>query len=163
MRQQTRPLSVQIMNCHVFGARPSEPIEVYCEINHWNQISVKIILKHNTFHSTKWLWKCCLQNSSFFISASVCQKLYISRLFYPDIYIKKINDSCVIRAVEDRMHIAIGLRIIALHYGPLARYVKLWVAHAPGMPGTFSPTPRVSNPDTHHGTCVTHVPWFMPR
>ena len=23
--------------------------------------------------------------------------------------------------------------------GPLARYVKLWVAHAPGMPGTFSP------------------------
>ena len=24
-------------------------------------------------------------------------------------------------------------------YGPLARYVKLWVTHAPGMPGTFSP------------------------
>ena len=23
--------------------------------------------------------------------------------------------------------------------GPLNRYVKLWVAHAPGMPGTFSP------------------------
>ena len=23
--------------------------------------------------------------------------------------------------------------------GPLTRYVKLWVAHAPGMPGTFSP------------------------
>ena len=41
---------------------------------------------------------------------------------------------------------------------PLAGYVKLWVAHAPGMPGTFSPVPRVSNPDMHHGTCVTHVP-----
>ena len=26
-------------------------------------------------------------------------------------------------------------------YGPLARYVKLRVAHAPGMPGTFSPPP----------------------
>ena len=25
------------------------------------------------------------------------------------------------------------------HHGPLARYVKLRVAHAPGMPGTFSP------------------------
>ena len=25
--------------------------------------------------------------------------------------------------------------------GPLARYVKLWVAHAPGMPETFSPPP----------------------
>ena len=24
-------------------------------------------------------------------------------------------------------------------HGPLTRYVKFWVAHAPGMPGTFSP------------------------
>ena len=45
---------------------------------------------------------------------------------------------------------------------PLARYVKLRVAHAPGMPGTFSPPPLVSDPDMHHGTCVTHVPWCMP-
>ena len=44
----------------------------------------------------------------------------------------------------------------------LARYVKLQVAHAPGMPGTFSPPPRVSDPDMQHGTCVTHVPWCMP-
>ena len=36
------------------------------------------------------------------------------------------------------------------------------VAHAPGMAGTFSPPPRVSDPDMHHGTCVTHVPWCMP-
>ena len=42
------------------------------------------------------------------------------------------------------------------------RYAKLRVAHAPGMQGTFSPTPRVSDPDTHHGTWVTHVPWYMP-
>ena len=46
--------------------------------------------------------------------------------------------------------------------GPLARYAKLRVAHAPGMPGTFSPPLRVSDPDMHHGTCVTHVPWCMP-
>ena len=46
--------------------------------------------------------------------------------------------------------------------GPLARYIKLWVAHAPGMPRTFSPPPRVSDPDMHHGTCVTDVPWCMP-
>ena len=39
-------------------------------------------------------------------------------------------------------------------YGPLARYVKL--------PWTFSPPPRVSDPDMHHGTCVTHVPWCIP-
>ena len=57
------------------------------------------------------------------------------------------------------------LIVIMMHdysHGPLARYVKLWVAHAPGMPGTFSPPPRVSDPDMHHGTCVTHVPWCMP-
>ena len=46
--------------------------------------------------------------------------------------------------------------------GPLARYVKLRWAHAPGMPETFSPPPRVSDPDMHHGTCVTHMPWCKP-
>ena len=45
--------------------------------------------------------------------------------------------------------------------GPLVRYVKLRVAHAPGMPETFSPPPWVSDPDKHHGTCVTHVSWCM--
>ena len=46
--------------------------------------------------------------------------------------------------------------------GPLTRYVELRVAHAPGMPGTFSPPSQVSDPDMHHGTCVTDVPWCMP-
>ena len=46
--------------------------------------------------------------------------------------------------------------------GPLTRYVKLLVAHVPGMPGTFSPPLRVSDPSMHHGTCVTHVPCCMP-
>ena len=41
--------------------------------------------------------------------------------------------------------------------GPLARYLKLRVAHALGMPGTFFPPPQVNDPDMHHGTCVTHV------
>ena len=45
--------------------------------------------------------------------------------------------------------------------GPLARYVNLRVVHAPGMPGTFSPSPRVSDPYKHHGTCVAHVSWCM--
>ena len=59
--------------------------------------------------------------------------------------------------------------------GPLTTYVKLRVMHAPGMPGTFSPPPRVSDPGMHHGTCVvaiwspsasseiavTYVPWCM--
>ena len=47
-------------------------------------------------------------------------------------------------------------------HGPLAGYLKLWDAHAPGMLGTFSPLLQVSDPDMHHGTCVTHVPRCMP-
>ena len=46
-------------------------------------------------------------------------------------------------------------------HGPLAMYVKLRIAHALGMPGTFSPPPRVSDPDMHYSTCVTHVPGCM--
>ena len=38
----------------------------------------------------------------------------------------------------------------------------MWVAHAPGMPGTFSSPLQVSDADMHYGTCVTHVPRCMP-
>ena len=48
-------------------------------------------------------------------------------------------------------------------YGPLARYVKLRAVHAPGTLETFFPPPRVSDPDMHRSTCVTHVPWCIPR
>ena len=47
-------------------------------------------------------------------------------------------------------------------YEPLVRYVKTRVAHAPVMSGTFFPTQQVIDPDMHHGTRVTHVPWCMP-
>ena len=39
---------------------------------------------------------------------------------------------------------------------------KFVVAHAPGIPGTVFPPPRVSNPYMDFGTCVTQVPWCMP-
>ena len=42
--------------------------------------------------------------------------------------------------------------MINVSYGPLARYVKLRVVHAPGMPGTSSRPPRVSDHDMHLGT-----------
>ena len=50
---------------------------------------------------------------------------------------------------------------LLIRHGPLARYVKLWVVHAPGMPGTFSSSPRVSDPDMHHSMCVTHALWCV--
>ena len=49
-----------------------------------------------------------------------------------------------------------------LNHGPLTRYGNLRVAHATGILGTFFPPPWVSDPDMHHGTCVTHVPWCLP-
>ena len=50
-----------------------------------------------------------------------------------------------------------------VHKSPqMWRYVKFRDVHAPGMSGTFSPPPRVIDPDMLHGTCVTHVPWCIP-
>ena len=45
--------------------------------------------------------------------------------------------------------------------GPLARYVKVRVAHAPRMPPSSTLKPVVSDPGMHQGTCGTHVPWCM--
>ena len=52
--------------------------------------------------------------------------------------------------------------VIPRVHRPLARYIRLRVARAPGMPGTFSPPLRVRHSTMHHSTCVTHVPWWMP-
>ena len=54
-----------------------------------------------------------------------------------------------------------ALKRNTLWHGHLSRYVNLRVAHAPGMPGTFSRLLRVSDPDMHHGMCVMHVPGCM--
>ena len=54
------------------------------------------------------------------------------------------------------------MAILLICNGPLTRYANLRVAHAPGIPGTFSTPPRISDPDMHHDTCVMHVPWCMP-
>ena len=51
---------------------------------------------------------------------------------------------------------------IPLAHGPLTRFIKLRIAHAPRMPGTFYLLPGISDPGMHPGTCVTHVPWCMP-
>ena len=55
----------------------------------------------------------------------------------------------------------VGVMMNGLHHGPLARYVKLRVAHEPGMPGKLSLPPQVSDPDMHNGTCVAHMPRCM--
>ena len=63
--------------------------------------------------------------------------------------------------------IVIAIKIIELYTSLFVSWASCQIreiagAHAPGMPGMFSPSPQVSDPDMHHGTYVTHVPWCMP-
>ena len=41
-------------------------------------------------------------------------------------------------------------------------YVQYSPQPWPVTPGMFSPLTRVSDPDMHHGSRVTHVPWCIP-
>ena len=43
-----------------------------------------------------------------------------------------------------------------------APWASFQIRKIAGMPGTFSPPPRVSDTNMLHGTCGTHVPWCMP-
>ena len=67
---------------------------------------------------------------------------------------------------------AVSDHILRIYYiGASCEIVLRWIrwascqilniadAHAPG---TFNPPLQVSDPDMHHGTCLTHVPWYMP-
>ena len=52
---------VKIMACRLVGAKPlSEPMVVYCQLDSWEQISMKFELKFYHFHSRKFIWTCCL-------------------------------------------------------------------------------------------------------
>ena len=50
---------VQIMACRLFEAKPlPEPMLTYCQLDSWEQISVKFELEFYHFHSRKCIWKC---------------------------------------------------------------------------------------------------------
>ena len=54
MRRWTWSASVQIMACRPDGAKPlSEPMLKYCQLEHKEQISMKLYLKLKYFHSRK--------------------------------------------------------------------------------------------------------------
>ena len=54
----------------------------------------------------------------------------------------------------------VNIRVVrTVYHRPHTRCAKLRVVYAPGMSGTFSVPPRVSDPDIHQGT---HVPWCLP-
>ena len=85
-----------------------------------------------------------------------------SRLWCHNAGARELSDNHTLQCMTTPSLIGSQPSVALFVNGPLTRYVKLRVAHAPGMPGTFSPPPRDSDPDLHHGTCVTHVPCCRP-
>ena len=69
--------------------------------------------------------------------------------------------------LQTRLFSGVSSGLIQPRHGPLTRYVKVRVAHAPGKPGMFSPQPTsqrrplISDPGLHHSKCIMHVPWCM--
>ena len=52
---------VQVMACHLFGAKLSpEPVLDYCQLDFWDQISVKFESEFYYFQSRKCIWNCHL-------------------------------------------------------------------------------------------------------
>ena len=61
MRLCTGPSLFQVMAWRRIGAKPlPEPILAYCQLDSWEQISVKFESEVYHFHSSKCIWKCRL-------------------------------------------------------------------------------------------------------
>ena len=119
-----------------------------------------------------WHWNDC--NSINLLNAKMKQKLTYRLYIRLGFGFSSVEEFWQLSTLRFPFHIALLLRnliyleggIVAWIHGPLTSYVKLWVAHAPGMPGTFSRhslqrKPLVSYPSMHYATCATHVPYCM--
>ena len=63
------------MVCRLFGAKPlPEPIMTYCQLDPYEQTSVKIKWKYKTFHSWKCIWKCRQRNGDHFVQGEISLK-----------------------------------------------------------------------------------------
>ena len=61
MHQWTWSSLVQVMACCLFGANPlPDPMLLYCQLDYWEQISVKFESEFCHFHSRKCIWNCRL-------------------------------------------------------------------------------------------------------
>ena len=57
IRQRIRPALVQVMACHLFGAKPlPKPMLIYCQFDSWEQISVKLKSEFDHIQSRKCIW-----------------------------------------------------------------------------------------------------------
>ena len=84
----------------------------------------------------------------------ICSMKLLSNFPYPQM--------TVVLSYISECYFTIRWTVTDTHQWAFCQIRKIAGAHAPRMPGTFSPSPQVRDPDMHHGTCVTHVPWCMP-
>ena len=74
MRQRIGLPLVQIMACRLFGAKPlSKPMLGYCQLDSWEQTSVKFESENKTFHSWNCTWKYRLRNRGHFVQREMSQ------------------------------------------------------------------------------------------
>ena len=63
MCHEPRPSLVLIMACRLFGDKPlCEPMLYYCQLNHWEQTSVKMEVNYSHFHSRKSISICHMES-----------------------------------------------------------------------------------------------------
>ena len=135
--------------------------------SHWRNITPMIYF---TNKSCKWL--CCIRNVQSLRDNSDCpgwkdfSKIYI--FFLVLVYVSRrypcVSYHCSL--ITTTIKTPVGVSSLWSYFlfpttsWALTRYVKLRVAHAPGMPGTISPPPWVSDPDMHQGqysACWSHL------
>ena len=99
--------------------------------------------------------------------------LYMVRWKYCPLCTQGMNASLLYSFYISDLHMSSLLRsdMNSKHTNTLAEMSSTWASYqlrkiagcaCAGMPGKFPPPPQVSDPDMHHGMCVTHVPWCMP-
>ena len=72
MLQWTGSALVQVMAWRRTGDKPlPEPALIYCQLDHWQKLSVKIESKFQHFHSKKCVWICCLRNCVHFVQGDM--------------------------------------------------------------------------------------------
>ena len=123
--------------------------------------------------SVRYAWCCIRSGSAFATQAAYASILRMAMMFWNKmlfrfLYEKRVHydsyqyiDAKV--CSEMCYHLQSMINANSMHtswdvlHGSLARYVKPWVAHAPGTAGTFSPPPRISDPDMRHARAVIHA------
>ena len=65
---------VQVMDCRLFSTKSSpEPMLTYCQLDSYEQNSLKFQSKFKHFHWLKCIWRCRLQTGVHFVLASIRQ------------------------------------------------------------------------------------------